>query len=135
MYQLLIWAPDLGDDARGLAPAFDAQDPQSLADPLVDGMRRNLELDGNLFRVEVLIDEQEAVELALGQFCDASGHQVRRTGITCVVRRTRHLVGIVQSYSNPAQHAVYSRAEFTARTLGHASRISQFSTEFTPFSS
>ena len=50
MYQSLIWAPVLGDDARGLGPPFDAEGLESLADALVDGMRRNIELAGDLFR-------------------------------------------------------------------------------------
>jgi hypothetical protein len=49
MYQSLIWAVHLGDHARGLRTTLDAEDMEGAADALIDRMRRNAELDGNLF--------------------------------------------------------------------------------------
>jgi hypothetical protein len=67
MYQPLIWPLALGNEASGLCAPLYAKDLQGLADTLVDGVRRNPELGSNLFGVEVLVDEQQAVELAGGQ--------------------------------------------------------------------
>ena len=39
MYQTLIFAAVLGDDARGLAAALDTKDMQRAADPLIHGVR------------------------------------------------------------------------------------------------
>ena len=39
MYQTLIWAAVLRNDARGLGPAFDAEDLERLTDALIDGVR------------------------------------------------------------------------------------------------
>ena len=50
MYQSLIWPAVLGDDARGLGAALDAEDLERLADPLIDGVRRNVELGRDLLR-------------------------------------------------------------------------------------
>jgi len=64
MYQSLIWLLVLGDDPRRLCATLDAEDSQRLADALVDGMRRNVELRRDLLGIEMLVDEQETVELA-----------------------------------------------------------------------
>jgi hypothetical protein len=47
MYQSLIWAVYLRNHARGLRTALDTQDMERAADPLVDRMRGNPELDGD----------------------------------------------------------------------------------------
>jgi len=39
MYQSLIWATVLGNEARGLAAALDAQDMERAANALVDRVR------------------------------------------------------------------------------------------------
>jgi hypothetical protein len=44
MYQPLICAFVLGDDPRRLRAALDTKDCERLANPLVDGVRRNVEL-------------------------------------------------------------------------------------------
>jgi hypothetical protein len=44
MYQSLIWAFDLGNDACRLRPALYAEDSQGLANALVNRVRRNAEL-------------------------------------------------------------------------------------------
>jgi hypothetical protein len=48
MYQSLIWSGASRDDARGLRPALDPQDVKRAADPLVDGVRRDIELGRDL---------------------------------------------------------------------------------------
>ena len=73
MYQSLIWAVHLGDHARGLRTTLDAEDMEGAADALVDRMRRNAELDGDLFRGKVLIDEQEGIQLSGTQPRDKVG--------------------------------------------------------------
>ena len=59
------------DEARGLGAAFDAQDLQRLADALVDRVRRNLQLGRDFLGRKVLVDEAQAIELALAQLFDA----------------------------------------------------------------
>jgi len=49
MYQSLIWAGALRNDARGLAAAFHAEDVQSPPNALVYGMWGDGELARNLF--------------------------------------------------------------------------------------
>ncbi|MES2136402.1 MAG: hypothetical protein V4502_05000 [Pseudomonadota bacterium] len=66
MYQPLIWSAVLGDEARRLRSALDAKDRKRLADALVDGVGGDIELGGDLFRRQMLVDESEAVELAGG---------------------------------------------------------------------
>jgi hypothetical protein len=73
MYQSLIWVVHLGDHARGLRTALDAKDMERSADALVDRMRRNAELDGDLFRGKMLVDEQEGIQLPRAQPRDAIG--------------------------------------------------------------
>ena len=48
MYQSLIWAGTLGNDARGLAAALHAKDVQRPPNALVHGVRRDVELARNL---------------------------------------------------------------------------------------
>jgi hypothetical protein len=49
MYQSLIWPAVLRYEARGLGTAFNAEDLKRLADALIDRVRRDLELRGDLF--------------------------------------------------------------------------------------
>ena len=58
---------DVGDDARRLGAPLDSEDLQRPANPLIDRMRRNIELDGNLFGGKMLVDQQQAVELPLAE--------------------------------------------------------------------
>jgi hypothetical protein len=74
MYQALIGTGGLGDDAGGLGAAFDPEDLERPADALVDGMRRDAELDRDLLRRQVLGDEAQAIELAVAQFVDRARH-------------------------------------------------------------
>ena len=71
MYQSLIFAAVLRDEARRLGAAFDAEDLQRLADALVDGVRRNPEPERDLLRAHVLVDEPQAVQLSLAEPGDA----------------------------------------------------------------
>jgi hypothetical protein len=50
MYQSLIWSLELGNDARRLSPTLHAEDGERMANALVDGVRRNLELGRDFFR-------------------------------------------------------------------------------------
>jgi hypothetical protein len=49
MYQSLIWVFELGDDPCRLRAPLDAEDGQRLADALVNGVRRDVQLGRNLF--------------------------------------------------------------------------------------
>jgi len=74
MYQSLIWLANLRDEARRLRSAGNAEDVQSLPDPLIHGVRRDSELDRDFLRREVLADEAQAIELAFGQLRHAHCH-------------------------------------------------------------
>jgi hypothetical protein len=76
MYQPLIWLVQASDDARRLGAPLDAQGLEREADALVDRVRRDFELGRNLFRRKVLVDEQQAVELAPGELGDSLRHVV-----------------------------------------------------------
>src|SRR5207248_5103658 len=76
MYQTLIWAFALGDDPRSLRAAFDAEDGERLANPLVDGVRGDVQLGRDFLRREQLVDELEAVELTGSQPRHAFRHWV-----------------------------------------------------------
>jgi hypothetical protein len=71
MYQSLIWCPHLGDQARRLAPALDSEDLECPADPLIDGMRGDSELDRNFLGGQVLVDKQQAIQLPLAEPADS----------------------------------------------------------------
>ena len=94
MYQSLIWPAVPRHDARRLGAAFDAEDLEGLADPLINGVRGNRQLRRNLFRREVLVDKAQAVELAGGQARYTLGHRVIIGGTMFVggVRQTRRLL-------------------------------------------
>lgn len=78
MYQSLIWAAVLGDDARGLGAPFDAKDSKGLANALVDRVRRDVKLGRDFLGGQKLVDEAKAVELAGRKPRDALGNYVRR---------------------------------------------------------
>jgi len=58
MYQLLIWAAVLGNEARGLAAALDPEDMERAPNALIHGMGGNAKLVGDFFGREMLVDEQ-----------------------------------------------------------------------------
>ena len=94
MYQPLIWAAVPRDDARGLGAALDAEDLEGLANALIDRVRGNPQLCGNLFRGKMLVDKAEAVELPGGEPRDTLSHRVVVGGAVFVggVRQTRRLL-------------------------------------------
>ena len=49
MYQSLIWAALLRDDASCLGAAFNAKDSKRLADALIHGVWRDMKLGSNFF--------------------------------------------------------------------------------------
>jgi len=65
MYQSLIWVFVASDDPCRLRSSFNAKDLQCLADALVDCVRRNIEFRRDFLRIQMLVDEEEAVKLAL----------------------------------------------------------------------
>ena len=94
MYQSLIWRMEPCHQPRGLRPPLDAEDVKRPPNSLVDRMRRNAELDGDFFRREMLIDQQQGIELPLAEPGDAS--RDRRFGP--VVRRSARLARILAVY-------------------------------------
>jgi hypothetical protein len=68
MYQSLIWRVVLGNDARSLGTALDAERLEGDADALIDGMRRDVELRGDFLGGQMLVDQQQAVELTASEF-------------------------------------------------------------------
>jgi hypothetical protein len=113
MYQSLIWRAVLSNDARRMGAPLDAQRPQRLPDPLIDGMRRNLQLGRNLLGTEVQVDEPQAVQLAGRKLGHPRRHllrSVRALGLTRVLVRS---VRVFQCNTHPAQHAALpSRVRF-----------------------
>jgi hypothetical protein len=103
MYQTLIWPAVPGDDARRLGASFDAEDVKRLANPLVDGVRGNAELGGDLFRIEMLIDEAQAVELTGGEPGNPLSNNIVRRRTFRRVGGFRHARRLLQSQS-PAKH-------------------------------
>ena len=78
MYQSLIWSSDLRNDPSSLRAPLDAENLERMANALVYGMRRNVELGGDFLRRQELVDEKEAIELGGSQAGDSLGHDVRR---------------------------------------------------------
>jgi hypothetical protein len=73
MYQTLIWSAVAGDDAGSLGAALDSQDLERTANALVDGVRGDVELGRDLLRIQMLVDEPQAIELAGAQPRNAAG--------------------------------------------------------------
>jgi hypothetical protein len=76
MYQSLIWAAVLRHGARRLRAPLDTEDCEGLADALVDGVRGDPQLGGDFLRIEMLIDQPQAIELARREPCDSLRHHV-----------------------------------------------------------
>jgi hypothetical protein len=100
MYQSLIWSAVPRDEAGRLAAPLDAQDVQCLADALVDGVMRDIELGGDFLGGQMLVDELQALELTRTQPRDAFSHPMIRGR----AYRLRHDVRILQCNPHPAQH-------------------------------
>jgi hypothetical protein len=125
MYQSLIWAAVPRHDARRLRAAFDAEDLEGLADALIDSVRGNLEFRRDLFRRQMLVDETQAIELALGQLGNLRPDRV--------LWRRRPLIHglldaeiIVQNNSHPARHR-RPPEQRVLPCLGHLSAFRQIS--------
>jgi hypothetical protein len=104
MYQSLIWISVMRDDSSGvLAPAY-AKDVQRLADALIDGVRRDLELGGDFLGRQMLIDEPEAVELPRAQARDKLSHRILPSAVMRFVRGGNHASFILQRKNNPPHH-------------------------------
>jgi hypothetical protein len=67
MYQLLIWVAVSGDEARGMLALSHFKDLERLANALVDRVGRNSELDRDLLGGQMLVDKQQAIELAAAE--------------------------------------------------------------------
>jgi hypothetical protein len=69
MYQALIWPPfailDAGNEARRLGTPLDSKDLQGAADPLIDGVRRYIELGCDFLGRQMRVDQAQAIELTL----------------------------------------------------------------------
>jgi hypothetical protein len=65
MYQSLIWLSVAGNGSSSLRAPFDAEYLEGLPDSLVHGVRGDVELGCDFLRVQVLVDKEEAIELAL----------------------------------------------------------------------
>jgi hypothetical protein len=89
MYQTLIWPAVAGDDAGRLGPPLDSQDLECAADPLVDGVRRDIELGRDFLGIQVLVDEKQAIELAGAEPRNAARNLCLHIGRTI---RFRHSV-------------------------------------------
>jgi len=109
----------LGDDPRGLGAALDPEDVERAANPLVDGVRGDVELDRDLFGIEVLVDQQQALELPRAEALDP------QTDIVSTHRVTGSHYGC-QSLTPPTQtgnhtgariFSIYVKSEKTANFL------------------
>jgi hypothetical protein len=107
MYQPLIWALVLGDDARCLGPPLDAKDLKRLPDALVDGVRRNVQLGRNLLGREMPIDKSQAIQLAGGQAGYTLGHGIVIRGTPVFVGGVRQTRRLLKS-KTPARHLRHS---------------------------
>jgi hypothetical protein len=76
MYQSLIWAGVLSNDARCLLARVDTEDLKRLPHALIDGVWRNPEFGRDFLRAQMLIDETKAVELSGSQAGDPLLHRV-----------------------------------------------------------
>ena len=130
MYQTLIWPAVLRDEAGGLGAPFDTKRVQRLADALVDRMGRNFELGRDLFRRQMLVDEPQAIELAVGETRDPPAHLVLdRTGS---VQRLWHARIILQSQSHPARHRGLPEQRVSS-CLSHLARFRHISGDSSHF--
>jgi hypothetical protein len=84
MYQPLIWLLTgcgmLRDQAGGLRAAFDAEDRKRLADALINGVRRDVELGRDFLGRKMLADQAQAVELPRSKPAYTPRHVVLASG-------------------------------------------------------
>jgi hypothetical protein len=126
MYQPLICLLVAADDPRRLGAALDAEDRERLADALVDGVRRDMELGGDFLGREMLVDEQQAVELPRAQPCDALGHFILSRKSAAV----RSVICIRHGKSHLAQHPNATPEQRVPESLGDLALHDQFFADF-----
>jgi hypothetical protein len=97
MYQTLIWPAVLRDNACRLIAPLHAKRGERLADALVDGVRRNLQLGGDLFGGEELVDEAQTIELARRQARYTPCDDILMRWAVCTVGGVRHARRLLQS--------------------------------------
>nr|WP_230558814.1 hypothetical protein [Sphingomonas segetis] len=133
MYQTLIWRLVLRNHPRRLRTALDTEDCERLAHALVDGVRRDAELGGDLLRIQMPVDEAKAIELAVAELRDACRHRIlgRRSMPRRIPIRVRQAVRFVQGNPHLAQHGALPSSE-SRETLGHPRRIRQIFSGFPP---
>src|SRR3954452_19654006 len=124
MYQPLIWPFHLSDDPGCLRTAFHTERRKRLTNSLVYRVRRDVQLGRYFLGRKMLVDQEQAIELAGGKLPNPGGHHVRGGPVMKITRRVRHAIRTFQSNPHPAQHAVYSRAESTP-PLGHLLKLGQ----------
>jgi hypothetical protein len=90
MYQALIWLAVERDQPRRLGAPLDAKDLESLANSLVDGVRRNVQFGRDFLRRQMLVDELQAIELAARQPRDALRNRSLRRAGRSPARMIRH---------------------------------------------
>jgi hypothetical protein len=123
MYQSLIWSFVLRNDPGRLCAPLYPENRKRLADPLVDGVGRNLELGGDFFRGEKLVDEPQTIQLTGAQSRNTRCHFVGCVRARCVTRRIMRFVRMIQYDTHPAQHAVFSEQRFP-RCIKSSVRVS-----------
>jgi hypothetical protein len=130
MYQALIWSRILGDDARRLSAPLDAEYLQGLANPLVDRVRRDAELGGDLLRIEMLVDEAQAIELAGRQARDALGDRIFHVLSRSLLIAAMQGVRILRAKPHLAQHGATPRATSPLRHYAIRDDSAMFSADF-----
>jgi hypothetical protein len=132
MYQSLIWLGILGDVPGRLRAALNAEDRKRLANALVDSVRRNSQFGRDLLRIEVLVDQQKAIQMVLVQARDALRDWIRRG----VFRRRpiiiRQAVHVVQSNPHLAQHGATPEQRVSRRPYAIGDDIAIISSVFPP---
>jgi hypothetical protein len=122
MYQSLIWLGMLSDDPRCLCAALDPEDRQRLANPLVDGMWRDAELDGDLLGAEVLVDQPQTIQLPGGKTVHAIGAGVGGARFRRLPMVIRHAVRFVRVYPHLAQHGATPEQRVSADLMSLAAQ-------------
>ena len=69
------------DHPRRHAAPFDPQDVERLAHPLVDGVRRYAQFEGNFLRRQMLIDQNKALPLPFAQAGHADVYRLRQNAV------------------------------------------------------
>jgi len=76
MYQTLIWSAELRDETSGLRTPLHAERVERLTDALVDSMGGDPKLVRDLLGRQMLVDQAQAIELAVGESRDPRSYRV-----------------------------------------------------------